>query len=61
MYAEVASAIRRIAGTGVTVYLCMESPEVWRESLGVELAGSQDVAALLDRAGMAYRGCGGTA
>ena len=55
MYAEMASAIRGIAGPGVTVYLCMESAEVWRESLALEPSSSRDVTALLDRAGMTYR------
>ncbi len=55
MYSALASSIREIAGEAVPVYLCMESPEVWRQSLNWTPEGSQDVAALLNRAAIRWR------
>jgi spore photoproduct lyase len=55
MYSTVASAIREVAGNDVTVYLCMESPDVWRQSLGWAPGGSHEVADLLDRAALQWR------
>lgn len=49
--------IRRRDGATV-VYLCMESPEVWREALGWAPASSGDLARLLDTAARSGRSSG---
>ena len=51
MYRFVAAELRR-AAPGAALYLCMESPQVWRSSLGVSPRSSSDVAHLLDEAAL---------
>jgi spore photoproduct lyase len=46
----------RLYAPNALVYLCMESPGIWRESLGLEIRGNQQLEHLLDDAAMSYTG-----
>ncbi len=49
MYRSLADRIR-LYSPDARIYLCMESPYVWEESLGISMESDQDLAAYLDAA-----------
>ncbi len=49
IYRHLAGSIRRHC-PDARIYLCMESPHVWQESLGLRMETDQDLAAYLDAA-----------
>ena len=49
IYHRIAERIRRHAPSA-RIYLCMESPHVWRESLDIDMETNEELAAYLDEA-----------
>lgn len=47
VYRNLAAQIRRYA-PDARIYLCMESPHVWQEGLGIDMGSDEDLAAYLD-------------
>ncbi|MFH0959435.1 MAG: radical SAM protein, partial [Pseudomonadota bacterium] len=43
-------------GSSILIYLCMESPGIWRDSLDLEIKNNQQLAKLLDAAAMSHIG-----